>query len=474
MQEKLVRGLNLAGAIAVVVGTVIGTGVFLKARVMTCNVGPASTVLIVWVVSGLLSLAGALTYAELSAMMPEAGGEYIFVNKAYGPRMGYVYGWTQFVITYSGSAAAKGTAFAVFLNVLTQGSLNVDYFTLHFLGRNFVLGHMQMIALIVVTIVTLINCLSVSISGAIASFITALKVLIVLAVGTGVFLLAKGDWMHFAMTNAGGTCEGVASGARGGLAGFGAAMLGALWAYDGWSNLTIMAGEVKNPKRNLPLALIGGMILIVFLYTFVNAAYFYVLTPTQVASVSLASSTATEAVRQILGPLAASVMAAGLLVSTLGSCYTGIMTGARIPYAMSVDGLFFRKLADVSRRTHVPVNALIVQWVWICALTLSGSFDSLTDYAMFAAWIFYGLATASVFIFRKRMPDAQRPYRTWGYPIVPILFLLVTAFLLINTIWTAPMQSLIGLLLIAGGLPLYQYFSRRRKEFTAETRSTQS
>ena len=320
---------------------------------------------------------------------------------------------------------------------------------------------MQVAALIVVTLVTLINCLTVSVSGAIASFLTALKVLLILAVGTGVFLLAKGNWMHFMMSNAGGTCEGVSAAARGGLAGFGAAMLGALWAYDGWSNLTIVAGEVKNPKRNLPLALIGGMILVVLLYTFLNAAYFYVLTPTETASVSIASSVATEAVTHFLGPLAAGAMAVGLLISTLGTCYTGVLCGARIPYAMAEDGLFFRKLAEVSPRTHVPVNALILQWLWICVLTISGSFDTLTDYAMFAAYIFYGLACSSVFLFRKRIPDAERPYRTWGYPLVPTLFLLVTAFLLVNTIWTAPVQSLIGLCLILLGLPLYWYFSSR-------------
>ena len=460
VDSKLVRGLNLTGATAIVVGTVIGTGVFLKARVMTCNVESASTVLIVWVACGLLTLAGTLTYAELSAMMPHAGGEYVFIRDAYGPRMGYIYGWTQFAIAYAASGAAKGAAFAVFLNVLLHGGLETNYFTVHLLGHAFPVGHMQMVALTLVTVITILNCLAVSVSGAITSFLTILKVALVLAVGIGIFMLADGNWMHFAMSNGGGLCEGVAPGARGGLGGFGAAMLGALWAYDGWSNLTIMAGEVKNPKRNLPLALIGGMILIMFLYALINAAYFYVLSPTEIAGIPASSSVASLAVEHVLGPLAASVMAVGLLISTLGSCYNTVLTAARIPYAMAEDGLLFRRLANVSRRTHVPVNAIIVQWVWICILTLSGSFDTLTDYAMFAAYIFYGLATASVFIFRRKMPDAERSYRTWGYPVVPVLFLIVTAFLLANTIWTAPLQSLTGVGLILAGLPLYWYFTR--------------
>jgi len=345
-----------------------------------------------------------------------------------------------------------------------MGHLDVNYFTLHAFGHDFAFGRMQVVSLSLVTILTLVNCLAVSVSGNIASFLTTLKVLLIVAVGAGVFFFAKGDWMHFALNNDGGTCEGVASGARGGLAGFGAAMLAALWAYDGWSNVTIVAGEVKNPKRNLPLALIGGMILIALLYAFVNAAYFYVLDPTGVASVSSTSSVATEAAKHFLGPVAASLMAVGLLVSTLGSCYTGILTGARIPYAMARDGLFFDRIGTVSNRTHVPVNALILQWVWVCVLVLSGSFDTLTDYAMFAAWIFYGLATASVFLYRRRMPDAERPYKTWGYPVIPVLFLIVTAFLLINTVVTAPLQSLTGLGLILLGLPMFWFFSCRSRK----------
>ena len=239
-------------------------------------------------------------------------------------------------------------------------------------------------------------------------------------------------------------------------------MLGALWAYDGWSNLTVVSGEVKDPQRNLPLALIGGIMVVAALYVFINAAYFYVLNPVQVASVSLSSSVATDVAKQFLGPIAVKAMAAGLLVSVLGSAFTGILTGARIPYAMAVDGLFFKKLALVSQKTRVPVNALILQWAWVCLLTLSGSFDNLTDYAMFAAWIFYGLATASIFIFRKKLPDVPRVYKAIGYPVVPVLFICVTIFLLINTVWTAPFQSAMGIGIMLLGWPLYLYWSRKK------------
>jgi APA family basic amino acid/polyamine antiporter len=193
----------------------------------------------------------------------------------------------------------------------------------------------------------------------------------------------------------------------------------------------------------------------------VNIAYFYVLTPTQIAGVTKDSSVAREVISSFLGPAAVSLMAAGLMASSIGTLHTSILTGARVPYAMAQDGMFFDKLSKLSVKTRVPVGALIAQGVWASILALSGSFDTLTDYVIFGSWIFYGLATASVFIFRKRMPDADRPYKAWGYPIVPVLFLLVTVFLLVNTILTATKQALIGLGLIALGLPVYLYLSRR-------------
>jgi APA family basic amino acid/polyamine antiporter len=456
----LLRGLGLIAAVSIVVGNVIGQGVFLKTRVMTCNVGTPGMVIAVWVAAGLLSLAGALTYAELAAMMPKVGGEYIFVREAYGARMGFLYGWMQFFIAKTGSQAALGVGFAIFLNILSGGALDARFFTLHLAGYAIPFGSLQVTALLAIAIVTLINCAAVSVSGKIAAALTGIKIALVLAVGVGAFLFARGDWTHFALVNAGGACEGVSASARFGLAGFSAAMLGALWGYDGWNNLTLVAGEVKNPQRNIPLALIGGMITVATLYIFVNLAYFYVLTPTEIASVPAASSVATEVVKKFLGPLAVSLIAAALLMSTFGTLHSSILTGARVPYAMSRDRLFFQNLARLSPRTRVPVGALVVQAIWACALALSGSYDALTDYVIFASWIFYGLVTASVFIFRRRMPDAVRPYRTWGYPVVPALFLLVTAALLISTIQAAPSRTLTGLGLIALGLPVYWYWAR--------------
>jgi APA family basic amino acid/polyamine antiporter len=246
----------------------------------------------------------------------------------------------------------------------------------------------------------------------------------------------------------------------GGLAGFGAAMLGALWAYDGWNNICFMAGEVRNPGRNLPLAFIGGTLVVMALYLLANVGYFHVLTPVEVASVPAVSSVAAEATKRFLGPLAVGFISAAMMISSFGALHTSILATARIPYAMSRDRLFFRGLARLSTRTHVPTRSLIVQGIWAGVLALSGSYDTLTDYAIFALWLFYGLVTASVFIFRRRMPQAERPYKTWGYPIVPAVFVLLTAGLIVITVINSPRRSLIGLALVALGIPVYLYWSR--------------
>jgi APA family basic amino acid/polyamine antiporter len=460
----LIRGLTLIAAASIVIGNVIGTGVFLKTRVMTCNVGTPGMVVTVWIAAGILSLAGALTYAELAAMMPRAGGEYVFVREAYGAPLGFLYGWMQVFIAKTGSQASVAVAMAIFLNDLTKGALNTVFFERTIFGFNYKFGALQVVALSAIIIFTLVNCATVKVSGNIASFLTVIKIALVLGVGVGAFLLARnGDWSHFALANNGGRCFGVEDNARYGIAGFGAAMLGALWGYDGWNNLTLVAGEVKNPQRNIPLALIGGMFIIITLYVFVNIAYFYALDPTTIASITKESSVAREVAQTFLGPVAVSLIAAALMASSIGTLHTSILTGARVPYVMSRDRLFFQNLAKLSPRTHVPIGALVLQGVWACVLALSGSFDTLTDYVIFGSWIFYGLVTASVFLFRRRMPDAERPYRAWGYPVVPVLFLLVTAWLLINTLLTTPVQALIGLGLILLGLPVYYYWAHHNR-----------
>ncbi|HVT05401.1 MAG TPA: amino acid permease, partial [Thermoanaerobaculia bacterium] len=351
------RALGPAAAIAIVVGNVVGTGVFLKSRAIMCNVGSPGAALAIWIAAGLLSLAGVLTYAELSSMMPRAGGEYVYIGEAYGRRWGFVSGWTSYAVSYAASQAAKAAAFAIFLNVMSGGALDRNLLSFSIGRLHLSLGALQGITLAVLGAVTVVNLAAVSVTGRVAVFLTVMKVGLVAALGVGTFIFARGDWMHFAMTSAGGSCEGITS-ARGGLAGVGAAMLGALWAYDGWVNLPVLAGEVRNPGRNLPLGLFAGLAIVTTLYLLANIAYQYALTPTQIANVPAASSVASEAIRTFMGPVAARIVAAIMMISTLGSLHSGILAGARIPYAMSTDGVFLPALGRLNK-ARVPFISVI-------------------------------------------------------------------------------------------------------------------
>jgi basic amino acid/polyamine antiporter, APA family len=445
------------GAIAVNVANMIGTGVFLKARVMTCNVGSAKMVLLVWVVAGLLSLAGTFSYSEIAAMMPEAGGDYLYLRRAYGRLVGFAYGWMVFTVARAGSQAALAVGLAIFLNVALGGLLD-GWQGVSFLGLHF--NALTLVALATIWVVALINCMSVSMGGRTALTLTLLKIALVLGVGVAAFLLAPSGWSHFGLSGLDGTCDGVAASARGGVAGFGAAMLGALWAYDGWQNVAPLAGEIRDPQKNMPRAFVGGMLVVGALYLFVNSAYFYALNPTEVASVHGGMSVATEVLKRFLGPVAVSLTAIAMMISSFGSLHASVLANSRIPFAMARDGLFFKALAKLSSRSRVPVRAIVAQAAWGSVLALSGSYDALTDSVVFVSWVFYGLSVASLFVFRKTLPDVHRPYRALGYPAIPLVFLGVTVALLVNTFVAAPRQAFEGVAVLLVGLPFYWWWSR--------------
>ncbi len=464
MRSELTRGVGPWAAMAVNVANMIGTGVFLKTRVMTCNVGSAKTVLVVWLAAGLLSLAGTFSYSEIAAMMPEAGGDYVYLRRAYGRLVGFLYGWIAFTVARAGSQAALAVGLAIFMNVALGGALDRWHVAAGAHAQNLHLSGLTLVALAAIWTVALINCASVAAGGRMALLLTIAKVGLVLSVGIGAFVFAAGDWGHLAQSGIAGTCEGVASSARGGVAGFGAAMLGALWAYDGWQNVAPLSGEIRDPQRNLPRAFVGGTLTVAALYLFVNTAYFFALTPLEVANVPASSSVATEVLKRFLGPLAVSMTAVALMVSSFGALHASVLANSRIPFAMARDGLFFRSLARLSPRSNVPVRAILAQSGWASVLALSGSYDTLTDSVIFASWLFYGLVTASLFVFRRTMPDTPRPYRAWGYPVVPLIFVFVTAALLINTFVASPREALRGAALLAAGLPLYWYWARRSRQ----------
>jgi APA family basic amino acid/polyamine antiporter len=440
--------MGFAAAASINIANIIGTGVFLKARVMTCNVGSPIAVMAVWVAAGLLVLAGALTYAELASMMPKAGGEYIFLREAYGRRVAFVYGWSYLVVSRGGSIAAQAVSTAIFFNILTGGGM----------GR----WQLVLAAGVAIGLTAWVNCAAVQKTGRVAELLTAIKIVTVAAVGALAFSVARGNWGHYMISGGDGACEGVASAARGGLAGFGAAMIGALWAFNGWANVTTMAGEIRDPRRNVLRAFSASVLVVGALYLFANAGYFYALTPREIASVSARSSVATEALSRLLGPAAVGLMAMAMMVSSLGALHSGIAATARVPYAMAADGAFFSGLARLSP-SRVPVRAVVLTACWAALLALSGSYDKLTDWAIFALWLFYGLNASAVIVLRRKLPDTERPYRVWGYPFVPVLFILVTAWLLGNTLFTAPLQTAAGLGVMLLGLPLAWYWERAER-----------
>jgi APA family basic amino acid/polyamine antiporter len=460
-RPELTRGVGAWAAVAVNVANMIGTGVFLKARVMTCNVGDPKTVIGVWIAAGLLSLAGTFSYSEIAAMMPEAGGDYVYLRRAYGRLVGFSFGWMSFAVSRTGSQAALAVGLAIFMNVALGGVLGHWQFETRLMGAHLHADGLTVVALLAIWSVALINCASASAGGRTALVVTIAKVVLVFAVGAAAFVFARGDWSHLLESGSAGTCEGVAASARGGIAGIGAAMLGALWAYDGWNNVSSLAGEIRDPQRNLPRAFIGGMLVVGALYVFANLAYFYALTPAQVASVPANSSVATEVLQRFLGPIAVSLTAVALMVSSFGALHSSAFASSRIPFAMARDGLFFGALSKLSPRSNVPIRAILAQAAWASVLAVSGTYDTLTDSVIFVSWGFYGLSMASLFVFRRTVPNATRPYRALGYPVVPLIFLMVTVALLVNTFIAAPRQAIAGVAVLVLGLPLYWWWSRR-------------
>lgn len=446
-QDKLIRGLTLTDAAAIVVGSIIGTGVFLKTATMSTLVGSPWMVLIIWVVAGLLSLAGALAYAELGSLMPNAGGEYVYLKVGYGDIWAFLYGWMRFWIGSPGSIAAYAVGAMTFM------SSAVD---LSFIGGR------TPAAIIIILIFSSINCLTVSFGGKIQSIMTGVKIATILAICAGIFFLSSsGSVTHFSEVSPGFT-------GFMGWSAFGSATLAALWAYDGWNNLPMVAGEIKNPQRNIPLSLGLGMLLILAIYCLANVAYFYALPFSEILNSNSSANpyalpVATKAAMTFLGQSGITILSAAFVFSALGAMNGSVMTGARVPYAMAKDGLFFKQLANVNSTTSVPVISILVQACVAILLAMSGTFDQLTNYVVFSSWIFYAMVTGVVFVLRKRLPDAPRSYKTLGYPLVPIIFIVLAVLLLINTVFESPKESLVGLAFILAGVPVYYVFKKLNK-----------
>jgi basic amino acid/polyamine antiporter, APA family len=447
-RPELARDLGVSHACAVVVGTIIGSGIFLVPAEMMQAVGSARLVYLAWVVGGILSFFGALTYAELGAMKPQAGGEYVYVRDAYGPLAGFLYGWTWFMIAKPASIATITTglvrilgsfsAFRFFSQTVMTSPLRLDY------------G--QLVAILATIVISALNYIGIKRAGEFQLVFTLLKVAIILGIVAIGFSYSGGTWTHFA---------GSYAGAKGGMAGFMAALVAALWAYDGWNDLNMVAGEIRQPEKNIPIALIAGVATVGALYILVNAAVQYVL---PVDAIAMSMRPASDATQMVVGALGASIVSAGMAVSMLVTLNGTIMSGARVPFAMARDRYFFSSLAEVHPRFHTPSIAIVLQAVLaILLLLLGGNFRQFFSLAIFAEWLFYMIAGSTIFVFRKREPDIPRAYRVWGYPVVPVLFVAASSLLLYFTFTDNLRNSAWGTITILAGVPVFYWFARKRR-----------
>jgi APA family basic amino acid/polyamine antiporter len=448
-QTELVKGLGVFGATSVVAGTMIGTAIFVVPGIMLQQVGTPAMVLIVWVAAGVLSLFGALSYAELGAALPEAGGEYVYMHHAYGELFGFLYGWTQFIIAKTASIAAIATGFVIYLayffprlhETLWESSLGSGSHTI-----SLRLTSLQLGATLMVLLLSGLNILGVRRSGSVQTLFTASKLLVLAILIILGLVLGHGSWQDFRPVFA-PTGHGASL-----LAAFGVATVSALWAYDGWNNLSMVAGEVENPQRNLPIALIAGSLLVLGVYVLVNIAYFYVLPASQILGTN---TVAADAARHFLGSAGGTFIAVGVMISTFATLNGSILAGSRIPYATARDGLFPQALAAVHPRFRTPAVSLVAQAVIAGLFALTGQYQSLYTKVIFSEFLFYALCSAGVFVLRRRRPDLPRPYRTWGYPLVPALFVILAVCLLVNTFWQQRADSMWGVVLVGSGIPAY-------------------
>jgi len=444
--RQLVKGLGFYGATSVVAGTMIGTAIFVVPSIMLSHVGSPLMVLVVWVFAGVLSLFGALGYAEMGGALPQAGGEYVYLYRAYGPAMGFMYGWTQFIVAKSASIAAISTGFLLYLAYFFPSLMEVIWQAQPRLGShalNLKLTGLQLGATVMIGFLSAVNVLGVRRSGAVQTIFTAAKLAVLAALILAGLLFGHGSPHSFRASLE--THAGLFSG-------FAVATVSALWAYDGWNNLSMVAGEVENPQRNMPRALITGSLLVLGVYVLVNISYFSLLSPEEVLSTN---TVAAAAARKFMGTPGATFVAIGVLISTFATLNGSILSGSRIPYAQARDGLFPRTLAALHPRFSTPSASIVAQACVAGLFALSGSYEALYTKAIYSEWIFYALVTAGILVLRHREPGLPRPYRAWGYPVVPIIFVCLALLLLVNTFAERRSDALWCLALVGSGIPAY-------------------
>jgi APA family basic amino acid/polyamine antiporter len=424
---QLVRALRLREGIAIQMGMIIGSGIFIVPATIAGRLHSVGPILLVWILGGLLVLFGALSLAELSSLLPQAGGPYVYLRHSFGRLLAFMFSWNHFFINTAGTVAAIAVAFATYLGYFFP-ALSPQNPILKFswspFGHplEFNIGWVQIVAMITIALVTLINVRGVKFSGWVMNVFTAAKVAALSALIVAACFSDKGSILHFVPWWPEHWTKEL-------TAAFGLSMISVLWAYDGWTTITLTAGEFRNPRRNVPLSLLLGTLAVILLYLSANLAYAYIIPVNAMAG---SPRIAADVARIVLGPFGAFLIIAGILCSTFGTINGSVLGGPRCIYAAGADGTFSRAFGKVHPRFRTPSVAIVTLGIWSGWLTLSGTYDQIISYVVFGSWGFYALTTLSVIVLRRRMPDAPRPYKAWGYPYATLVFVAVAGWFLYN------------------------------------------
>lgn len=451
-ERSLVRGLGVGDATLITIGSVLGSGVFITTGDIARSLPHAGLILLVWVTGGLLTLAGALTYAELGGMFPRAGGQYHFLKEAYGPFWGFLFGWAAFLVIMTGGIATMAVGFGEYLGYY------IPFFSTEHVFFSWNLGWFQWFPTggqlaggLVIVLLTAINYIGLREGTRLQNVVTIAKVGSLLGLaGLGFFVQARVSTPLFTPLPSGGA-----------LAAFGVGMVAALWSYDGWYAVTNMAGEMRRPAKDLPLGIIGGTLAITLLYALANLVYVRALSVEEMAATGRIGEAAATA---LFGEIGGRILTAAVLISIFGCISSTILYAARVYLPMAEDGSFFPIMARIHPRYRTPSACLVAQGIWSIILTFSGTYEQLYTYVVFALVVFHTLTGLAVFVFRRTRPDMPRPYRTWGYPWIPAIFVLSSAALVVNTLIERPVESLIGTALLALGVPVFLYWRARTAE----------
>jgi len=462
-KTQLIRGLGLTAAMMIVAGSMIGSGIFRKPATMAGQLMSPELLIIVWIAAGIITFIGALTNAEIAGMIDATGGQYAYFRKMYGDFIAFLYGWSIFAVIQTGSQAAIAYVFAEYLGYffkypqLPQSFQDFSIF-MPFVGdiHPFLDFGTKAVAILCILFLTGVNYLGVVFGGIVQTIVTFIKIASIIILSLLLFTFGQGSYanVYSGFNIPAETITNI-------ISVIGLALAGAFWAYDGWNNVTFVAGEVKNPQRNIPLALLYGTLIVIAVYVLINIAFLYVLPIDEMSKSPLVAASAAE---RIFGVNGASIISIAVIISTFGALNGSILATARVQFAMARDRLFFSPLGKIHPKFGTPHVSLIIQGVWSCVLVLSGSFDTISDYVIFAAWLFYMLGAYGVFVLRKKMPEVNRPYKVWGYPYTPIIFIIFSFLFLVNSIISDTQDAAMGSILILSGLPIYLYWKYYAKK----------